>query len=550
MDSPGITTLRTLQPGERIGQGSDGTYHRLAAGPGEPHLRRRELAPGAAAPAHRTSLLHVAYLTDIHLLDAESPGRFEFVQRFYPHQALHLLVPAYRPHEFLQLQACEAMIRTLNGLAGSPWTGEPLQLLLCAGDYTDNAQINELRWATTLFAGGTVAPGSGGPAYEGAASTAWDDTAYWRPEPGADAYKTRWGFPAYPGLLDAAISPFEAQGSSLPWLCCRGNHDALAQGTALLTPAFERILTGSSKARTLPPGVDPGENLPNFLALLDRYIAHPEVLLGGPATAVTPDPDRRTFGRREFVRALAQAGGEPAGHGFTAQNVADGTAYYVDDRHPPVRLIALDTVNPGGYFQGSIGAAQRDWLELRLAEVHSRYYDAQGRIVRTGNADRLVVILSHHGLDSLTNDLEAAEVENDLPRVLGPELASILHRFPNVILWVNGHTHGNAVRPRPDPEGRTAGFWEVTTASMFGWPCQARLVEVVANGNGTLSVLCTMVDHAAPPHPADADGVFRLAAIHRELAANDPHGGPASGLQGRPADRNVELVIPAPFPVG
>ncbi len=62
------------------------------------------------------------------------------------------------------------------------------------------------------------APGSGGPAYEGAASTAWDDTAYWRPEPGADAYKTRWGFPAYPGLLDAAMSPFEAQGSSLPWL--------------------------------------------------------------------------------------------------------------------------------------------------------------------------------------------------------------------------------------------------------------------------------------------------------------------------------------------
>jgi hypothetical protein len=59
-----------------------------------------------------------------------------------------------------------------------------------------------------------------------------------------------------------------------------------------------------------------------------------------------------------------------------------------------------------------------------------------------------------------------------------------------------------------------------------------------------------MVDHAAPPDPASADDVFRLAAIHRELAANNPHGGAASGLQGQPADRNVELVIPAPFPVG
>jgi hypothetical protein len=89
----------------------------------------------------------------------------------------------------------------------------------------------------------------------------------------------------------------------------------------------------------------------------------------------------------------------------------------------------------------------------------------------------------------------------------------------------------------------------VTTASLIGWPCQARLVEIVDYGNGSLSVLCTMVDHAASQDPSTADGILRLAALHRELAANDPHGGMASGIQGRPGDRNVELVIPAPFPL-
>jgi hypothetical protein len=89
----------------------------------------------------------------------------------------------------------------------------------------------------------------------------------------------------------------------------------------------------------------------------------------------------------------------------------------------------------------------------------------------------------------------------------------------------------------------------VTTSSLIEWPCQGRTVEIVANRDGTLSVVCTMIDHAGPPDPAGIDGVLRLASIHRELAANDPHCGVASRQSGNAADRNVELVIPAPFPL-
>jgi hypothetical protein len=99
------------------------------------------------------------------------------------------------------------------------------------------------------------------------------------------------------------------------------------------------------------------------------------------------------------------------------------------------------------------------------------------------------------------------------------------------------------------------GFFEVTTASLIDWPQQGRLVEVVDNADGTLSVFCTIADTAAPPSyqwPA-ADPVT-LAAMSRELAGNDwqARARPVPAVDGRrgaPTGRNVELVLPAPFPL-
>jgi hypothetical protein len=70
----------------------------------------------------------------------------------------------------------------------------------------------------------------------------------------------------------------------------------------------------------------------------------------------------------------------------------------------------------------------------------------------------------------------------------------------------------------------------------------------VDNGDGSLLIVGTLVDHGAPPDPADADGLWRLASIHREVAANDPHRGWDSPAAGEATDRNVELILPFPYP--
>ena len=83
----------------------------------------------------------------------------------------------------------------------------------------------------------------------------------------------------------------------------------------------------------------------------------------------------------------------------------------------------------------------------------------------------------------------------------------------------------------------------MSTGAIADWPVQSRLVELVDSGNGTLSAFATLVDHSAPPDPTDAEGLWRLASIHREVAANDPYSGTGSIAAGESTDRNVELVV-------
>jgi metallophosphoesterase (TIGR03767 family) len=370
----------------------------------------------------------------------------------------------------------------------------------------------------------------------------WPDDIFWKPDgTGAshpDLYRREFGFPHHPGLLQRALRAFQAGGLAMPWLSCFGNHEALNQGVGVQTEGIARALVGDSKPFGLTAGFDHDQ-------ALELFTARPEVFMAGPSRPVTADPARRPITRQEFVEAHFRPGSRPYGHGFCQRNRANGTAYYVHDT-PAVRLIALDTNCLAGGAAGCLDHDQARWLEERLAEVHSGYEAVDGREIRTGNDDRLVMLFSHHGIDTLTNTRHAGA--DNQPLLGATEMLALLHRFPNVVLWLNGHTHLNAVRPRLHPGNPERGFWEVTTCAVIDWPCQTRLVEFVDRGS-YLSVVCTMVDHDTPAAPASLETRDGLASLHRELAANVPLRGAHSSAAGTPSDRNVELRITPPFPL-
>lgn len=560
---PPLTLHRRLGPGPILRRGSEAAYRAVTIVDGEPHLQREDLLAGADPGITGRPLLCLAHVTDLQLADVQSPARFEFLNREFADPRFADLVPVQRPQEALTVHAVDATIRTLNALPGGPASGAPLELVVTTGDAIDNAQWNEVQAFLTLFEGGQVRPGSGGPGYEGVQALGWPDDIFWKPDgelpSGPDIFRLRFGFGHQPGLLEWALASFRAEGLRVPWLACFGNHEALIQGVGVVTPALGQALVGGKKPTRLQPGVDRDR-------ALDLFIESADVYLDGDPLPITADPLRRPVSRQEFVRAHFRPAARPDGHGFTERNRLDGTAYYVHDT-PVVRMIGLDTTCLAGAAAGSLDADQFRWLADRLAEVHSSYRAPNGTTVRTGHEDRLVILFSHHGLDTLTNPrptglpgLEAALASNREP-IGADDLEALLHRFPNVVLWLNGHTHTNGVRARVNPAEPGRGFWEVTTCAVVDWPCQSRLVELLDTGDGLLSIVCTMVDHDSPVRPAlpelgasgrraeQAMDGRQLAGLHRELAGNVPWAGFDSPLAGTPADRNVRLRIRAPFPL-
>lgn len=525
------TLLKTVKMGPVV----KGQYRNLIDQPGEPFLVRTDLTRKLPAPgriANRRSLAYLGHLSDIHIIDAQSPARLE------PLIAIsNGFVSALHPQDTLSTHVLSAMVQSIAKSRFSPVTGAPLTATVNTGDNADSRSSLELDWYITLIDGGDVTPNSGSPGtYQGV--QVWEDATYaYHPDNPDIGPFGAYGFPKIPGLLQQAVSQqVTSPGVPTPWYTVFGNHDTLFMGNLRVDPTLEAWAIGSHKAAT------PRAATSNMLSQMstDTSVAYQlfdqiQSQLGFEAGVfdVTENSARFLFEQIDFMQRHLDSPAlpGPVGHGFTQANISSGQTYWSADITPYLRVFGLDTCNSVTGADGAVPQDQVSWLEAGLAQATKE--------------NKLCLVLSHHNSYTLENNAHSP-IGPSQPLVHAEEFISILQGYPNMIAWVNGHTHLNAITAHPKPDN-SGGFWEITTASCIDYPQQQQLIEIVDNKDGTLSLFCTTINHDSDA--AWKEGDFSqdgMASLSRQLAANYWQIGPTSKV-GSELDRNTELIIKAPF---
>jgi len=379
--SSATSTLRATW----VDRDGDGTLER---GPGEPMIARTELAP-ASRPVG--TLATLAFVTDIHVRDAESPARASLLDRLGPP-----FNSTFRPQEALSGQVFAGAVRAID--AARPGA------VVEGGDLIDNDQADELDQALRIVGGGRVRPDSGAPGYEGPQQASDPDPAFYRPA--LDA-------PRIPGLLRRATSPFFSPGLRAPWYPVPGNHDVLVEGEVPPTPALQRLATGDRRLVEVSRSrLRAAEGLrrdpPAAVAALLRGGALP-----GRTVHVAPDPDRRLLSPGELVARLRAASAAPKRGGPRLD--------YTFDAGPSVRGIVLDGISRERDAFG-LTPAQLRWLAGQLRAAGSRW----------------VFVFSHAPLERSPS---------------GRAALALLDRDRHVVAALSGDTHKNRIAPRRTPAG-------------------------------------------------------------------------------------------------
>ncbi len=530
----GAAQISTLNQTIKLSATANRQYRTLVAAPGEPYEVRIDItnsAPAIDREKQRRSIGYLGHLSDIHIIDAQSPGRLE---PLIPVSAS--FIDASRPQDTMTVQVLAQMVSAVNRARYSPLTGAPMSAVINTGDSADSRNELELSWCIDILDGRSVNPNSGRAGeYQGV--QIWDDADYvYHPDnPDLNEFGTR-GFPQLPGVLQAAVDQqVDSVGLPVPWFTVYGNHDTLFMGNIAVETQLQTWAIGDRKAALWPATTRMmanwwGANSSMFSQLVNTIRARAQLVPG--VHEVSANPQRKLFDQAEFMAAhlASPATPGPVGHGFSQENLQTGRTYWQQDVSPWLRIFGLDTCNQVVGADGAVPQDQFDWLEAGLAQA-----------TREG---KIAVVCSHHNSYTLENVAEPA-IGPSQRLIHADEFVEMLGRYPHMVAWVNGHTHINTITAHR--RGDNGGFWEITTASCVDYPQQQQTIEIVDNRDGTMSLFTTVLDHDAPASWSAGDySQVGLASLSRELAANAWQFQPIPRIGSR-LDRNTELLLRAPF---
>ena len=433
------------------GPSGEGGWAELVEAPGEAHV--------GAAPAQGSVLGCLLHLSDLHVCDAESPARQEYLDHHgdpgAPYAGRLGVIGTYRPQEILTVPVVAVGAGRGPAAVRGPLTGAEPDAVLLTGDVTDNAQRNELAWYAALMAGEPVAPAAAAACRAGSGRAAAARRAGGRTSgtrtvrrrgsgrtcrPCATATR---GCRAWPRRR-ASRSPHPAPGS-------RGSPCTATTTRCCRAPSRRPRRARRARHRRAPGG----RTWPRARRRSSCSRAPHRTGRRGTRTPrrrrAWPSPRTRPgAGRGDRLRGS----GGPDGSGGLA---------------PPA--------GPGRPTSASSGWWR--WTpSTRTAAGRARSTPPSSPGSTTSStraADRYVVVTSHHPSWTLTNGHVPPGAS---PRHLADDVVALLLRHRCVVAWLSGHVHRHTTQWHQAPD-RPGGLWEVTTASLVDWPQQWRVVEVV-----------------------------------------------------------------------
>jgi hypothetical protein len=115
----------------------------------------------------------------------------------------------------------------------------------------------------------------------------------------------------------------------------------------------------------------------------------------------------------------------------------------------------------------------------------------QSELAAADAAHELIIVMGHHRAEDFT----------DGSPVSGTALTMALAASDGMVLHVTGHGHRNSADVyTPEVNGVSDhGYWELMLASTVDFPMQSRVIEIVDEDNGHISIYATNLGHNSPP---------------------------------------------------